>query len=118
LENGSEVTNGSLPDADGKDKGKSGVSTSRTNSGSVPTASRAKGRAMMTTASKGKNKSVVSEGDSDSSFDGYRPSSRNGSVHSPTYDVGEEADDDGLEDGNDYVVRTDHLQKTNDADVH
>lgn len=116
MENGSEVMNGSIHEHDGKGKGKSGAVASRTNSGSVPTVSRSKGRAMVT-AGKGKSKSVPSAGDSDSSFDGYQPSSRNGSVHSPTYDVGEEADDDGVEDGDDYVVRTDHLQKTNDADV-
>jgi peroxin-6 len=61
----------------------------------------------------GKGKSskpvVRGEGDSDSSFDGYQPSSRSGeSVHSQAYDVGEEADVDGMED--DFVVRTDHLR--------
>ena len=63
---------------------------------------------------KGKSGRVVlinGGGDSDSSFDGYQPSLRSESTHSRNYDVGEEADVDGVEDGDtdDYVVKTGHL---------
>ncbi|CRG88292.1 Peroxisomal biogenesis factor 6 [Talaromyces islandicus] len=78
------------------------------------TIGRAKGRAMPSVGGKGKGKSIPASGggDSDSSFDGYQPSSRSGSVQSQGYDVGEEADVDGMEDGDgdDYVVKTDHLK--------
>jgi peroxin-6 len=69
---------------------------------------------MPSVGGKGKGKAipVSGGGDSDSSFDGYQPSSRSGSVQSQGYDVGEEADVDGMEDGDgdDYVVKTDHLK--------
>ncbi|EED12297.1 peroxisome biosynthesis protein (PAS8/Peroxin-6), putative [Talaromyces stipitatus ATCC 10500] len=60
---------------------------------------------------KGKSKPIINGGDSDSSFDGYQPSLRSESTQSQNYDLGEEADVDGMEDGDadDYIVKTDHL---------
>jgi peroxin-6 len=97
VENGGRALNG---DSDGKGKGR------------VGTVGRAKGRVVPPSAGgKSKGKAIPVSGgggDSDSSFDGYQPSSRSGSVQSQSYDVGEEADVDGMED--DYVVKTDHLK--------
>ncbi|KAH8694089.1 putative peroxisome biosynthesis protein (PAS8/Peroxin-6) [Talaromyces proteolyticus] len=101
VENGTTV-NGDSADAKTKLGTKTGASSGR-----------GKGRIVSVASGKGKGKSVpVSGGDSDSSFDGYQPSSRNGNIPSQTYDVGEEADVDGMEDGEgaDYVVKTDHLK--------
>lgn len=70
------------------------------------------GRIMLSGSGKGKVKPTINGGgDSDSSFDGYQPSLRSESTHSRNYDVGEEADVDGMEDGDadDYLVKTDHL---------
>lgn len=70
------------------------------------------GRVVLSGNGKGKNKPIINGGgDSDSSFDGYQPSLRSESTHSRNYDVGEEADVDGVEDGDtdDYVVKTGHL---------
>lgn len=120
-ENGSAVVNGNLHEHDSKGKGKTGMSSVRSLSGGVPSIGRGKGRiisAMHVAGGKGKSKTVVpSGGDSDSSFDGYQPGSRNGSTQRGGYeDLGEEGDDDGdgVEDGDDdeYVVRTDHLKSS------
>jgi peroxin-6 len=104
-ENGNHIMNGNSHEPDSKDKGKTGSNTVR-----------GKGRnsSAVHAAGKGKSKTVVpSGGDSDSSFDGYQAGSRNGSTHVGEYeDLGEEADVDGVEDGDDddYVIRTDHLK--------
>lgn len=101
VENGGRALNG---ESEGKGKGRPG------------TIGRAKGRVVPPSGGgKGKGKAIPvggGGGDSDSSFDGYQPSSRSGSVQSQSYDVGEEADVDGMEDGggDDYVVKTDHLK--------
>lgn len=130
-ENGSAVVNGTSHEHDSKGKGKAGMSSMRSLSGGVPSIGRGKGRilsAMHAAAGggKGKSKTVVpkSGGDSDSSFDGYQPGSRNGSTQQRGggyEDLGEEGDDDGdgVEDGDDdeYVVRTDHLKTTDYDDV-
>lgn len=97
------------------------VSINSTKQGTSSIITRAKtARAAQSGSGKGKSKpaAVAGEADSDSSFDGYQPSSRSGeNVRSQAYDVGEEADVDGMEDGDadDYVVRTDHL-RSDDVD--
>lgn len=78
------------------------------------------GRIVLSGSGKGKSKPIINGGggDSDSSFDGYQPSLRSESTHSRNYDVGDEADVDGVEDGDadDYVVKTDHLWQHDDVD--
>lgn len=98
VENGGRALNG---ESEGKGKGRPG------------TIGRSRGRVVQPSGGgKGKGKAIPvgGAGDSDSSFDGYQPSSRSGSVQSQSYDAGEEADVDGMEDGDDYVVKTDHLK--------
>lgn len=101
----------------GKGKGKQGLTGSRNASGHS-VSSKGKGKNPANAGGKLKNKAISAKnGDSDSSFDG--PNSSNDRGNSRVYDdVGE--DDDGAEDGiangdEDYIVRTDHLVRSDSS---
>ncbi|KAF7588851.1 peroxisomal assembly protein [Aspergillus hancockii] len=109
------VTNGGhYPAGNGKGKGKSASQMMRTAS-NHSASSKGKGKSAVGAGTKLKNKNVTApNGDSDSSLDGPIPESRVDKRKSRYDDVGEEdAVEDGASNGDeDYIVRTDHLVRT------
>jgi len=101
------MANGSFHASDSKGKGKDGASSLRSASEPDSTIGRNRGRSSIANlGGKGKSKTVdTGGGDSDSSLDGFSSSIRNDNAFSHGYG-GLGADDDG----DDYIVRTDHLK--------